>query len=134
MGDIYKIREFGYMQKSLDGLMERQNAVASNITNVSTPGYKAKRVEFEKQLSVSMGQGIGMTQTDKNHLPNGSKGVYGMKPHYKVTLTGAREDGNTVDLDKEMAINGENNIRYQMITQIFSEHLQEVLSAIKGEK
>lgn len=35
---------------ALNGLMERQNAIASNTANVFTPNYQRKEVTFEKQL------------------------------------------------------------------------------------
>ncbi len=38
----------------MDGLMQRQHAVASNIANVMTPGFQRKEVAFESQLSEIM--------------------------------------------------------------------------------
>ena len=38
----------------MDGLIQRQHAVASNIANVMTPGFQRKEVAFESQLSEIM--------------------------------------------------------------------------------
>ena len=35
----------------MNGLMDRQHAIASNIANVNTPGYQRKEVAFESQLA-----------------------------------------------------------------------------------
>ena len=35
---------------ALDGLIQRQQAIASNTANVMTPGYQRKDVVFEDQL------------------------------------------------------------------------------------
>ena len=35
----------------MNGLMDRQQAISSNIANVMTPDYQRKEVAFESQLS-----------------------------------------------------------------------------------
>jgi flagellar basal body rod protein FlgB len=36
---MYKIKEIGYLQKAMDMRLARQNAIHSNVANISTPGY-----------------------------------------------------------------------------------------------
>ena len=43
-------RNFGVVEKVLDMRLQRQNVVMSNIANVNTPKYKARRLEFEEDL------------------------------------------------------------------------------------
>jgi flagellar basal-body rod protein FlgB len=38
------------MEKALDGSALRQKAIAANIANVDTPGYKSIEVSFAEQL------------------------------------------------------------------------------------
>ena len=38
----------------MNGLMDRQQAISSNIANVMTPDYQRKEVAFESQLSESI--------------------------------------------------------------------------------
>lgn len=130
MGDIYKIREFGYIQKAMDMLVARQNAVSSNIANISTPGYKAKRVNFENRMEAAMGRGIAMKETNPKHLPNGMKGIYGVKPAYSVRLSGARQDGNTVDLDKEFVTSSENSTKYNALVTVWKKHMRNIMSPL----
>lgn len=131
MSDIYKIREFGYMQKALDGLVDRQSAVTANIANAETPGYKAIKVDFENNLSAAMGKGFAMTETNAKHMPTNGKGIYGVKPDYTVKLSGAREDGNTVSLDSEVINSSETALKFQTLTTVFRKHMGMILGAIK---
>jgi flagellar basal-body rod protein FlgB len=102
MGDIYRIRELGYLQKGLDMLSTRQAATASNIANSETPGYKAVQVSFEDKLAAAIGKGFAMTETNPRHMPLQNKGIYGVTPDISTVTEGARIDGNTVDIDKEL--------------------------------
>ena len=38
------------LEKSLDLYLTRHNVIADNIANAETPGYKARRVDFENEL------------------------------------------------------------------------------------
>ena len=49
--DLITNRTIEITQLGMDGLMDRQHAIASNIANVMTPGYQRKEVAFENQLA-----------------------------------------------------------------------------------
>ncbi len=49
--DLITSRTMKITQLGMDGLMDRQHAIASNIANVNTPGYQRKEVAFESQLA-----------------------------------------------------------------------------------
>ena len=49
--DLITDRTINITHLGMNGLMERQHAVASNIANVMTPGFQRKEVAFESQLS-----------------------------------------------------------------------------------
>lgn len=49
--DLITNRTMDITKLGMDGLMERQHAVASNIANVMTPGFQRKEVAFESQLA-----------------------------------------------------------------------------------
>ena len=131
MGDIYKIKEFGYLQKNLDMLAARQNATSANIANAETPGYKAVRLEFEKQLEAAIGKNVGIKETHPGHLPTGMRGVYGIKPRFTQKLDGARPDGNTVDLEKEFSTSAADVARYELSVAALNKHLKNVLSSLE---
>ena len=49
--DLITNRTIEITKLGMDGLMERQHAVASNIANVMTPGFLRQEVAFESQLA-----------------------------------------------------------------------------------
>ena len=49
--DLITTRTMNITQLAMDGLMDRQHAIASNIANVMTPGFQRKEVAFESQLA-----------------------------------------------------------------------------------
>lgn len=49
--DLISNRTIEITKLGMDGLMERQHAIASNIANVMTPDFQRKEVAFESQLA-----------------------------------------------------------------------------------
>ena len=49
--DLITNRTIEITHLGMNGLMDRQHAIASNIANVMTPGYQRKEVAFESQLA-----------------------------------------------------------------------------------
>jgi flagellar basal-body rod protein FlgB len=70
------------LSSALDGLALRQRTIASNIANVNTPGYTAKRVIFEDALAKSVEKGDG-----------------NVAPVTARSLEPTRLDGNNVNVD-----------------------------------
>ncbi len=48
--DLFNVRAIEVSNLAMDGLLERQTAIASNTANAMTPDYQRKRVAFEDQL------------------------------------------------------------------------------------
>ena len=72
------------LHRALDASNLRQETVSSNIANVNTPGYKAKRVEFESLLKDAM-DGTGLQRTNERH--------YGVSGASDVTATVKEQTG-----------------------------------------
>jgi len=130
MGDIFKIREIGYLQKGLDMILTRQNAVSANIANSSTPGYKAIHVDFESKLKDAI-KNTGMTETNPRHLPNKAQGIYGVQPSVTTKLNGARPDGNTVNLEEEFSQSAVNGVDYQLYISALNSHMKNIMSSFE---
>ena len=102
------------LHSALDGLAERQRAIADNVANLQTPGYHAKRVAFEEALSRAVADGTGATTATVER-----------------SLEPTREDGNNVNLDTETLLNIDTNLRYQLATQAVSGTLASIRAAIR---
>lgn len=117
----------------MDLRLERQNVVMSNLANQDIPAFKARRLEFEKELQAALGDNEHgrMTRTSAGHLPTtfspaGFEGnlEMGWKPRVVAGL-------DSVDMDKEMSIMAKNTLMYNALTEITKkdfEGLQKVIT------
>lgn len=104
----------------------RQNVVTSNIANVETPGYKAKKVDFEEALARAIDiEGIGSEMSPApNHFAMGTGAISRAKADVYDNPEGVvRNDGNSVDLEREMATLQENTILYKAALQLMNKKL-----------
>lgn len=98
--DIFGDRVFLVLGKAMDVYSLRHRVASDNIANANTPGFKRSYVPFESEL--------------KDLLEEGDeKGVAGLEPEARVDdMTQAREDGNNVDMEQELAEIVKNSLRY----------------------
>jgi flagellar basal-body rod protein FlgB len=114
-----------YLRAAMSGLAARQRAIANNVANVDTPGFKASEVRFEDALKTAISRGTGATgnQTSLNAAASRST---------LVDATTNRADGNNVDIDREMELLGEANLNYSAMTQVMSTRLGILRNVISG--
>lgn len=122
---------------SLNFRQMRQEIINSNIANADTPGYKAKRVEFEEALARALdvdGQ-MSMKTGDDKHFDVGNGGFDNLEPRIIEDSNGVvSEDGNTVDRDQEIAKMVENKILYDAAVQLLNKKIGLMKYAIQGER
>ncbi|WP_207260381.1 flagellar basal body rod protein FlgB [Desulfovibrio sp. Huiquan2017] len=112
--------------KVMDLRLERQNIVTGNIANVNTPGYKARRLEFENRLQDALNQNaLGkLTRTQQDHLPttfdpDGFKGD-GLQDFRAREVYGQDE----VNLDKEMTTSAKNTMMYNALASVIKKSFE----------
>ncbi len=121
---------------SLDYRQIRQELAAANVANADTPGYKAKKIDFEEALAraLDVDGAEQMQATDPKHYDVGSGGFANLQPEvYEATDGVVSEDGNTVDRDKEMAEMAENKILYDASVQLLNKKLALMKYAIGSD-
>jgi flagellar basal-body rod protein FlgB len=109
----------------MDYQSKRHKLIAANIANIDTPGYKSKDLVFKKELDEMMGveKGVIMNKTNSGHL---SSKDYS---EYEVV-----KSGDSVNIDKEMARLAENNLMYNLSTELLArkfKNLKTVLQEVK---
>lgn len=101
----------------------RQKIISSNIANANTPGYKAKRIDFESALARALdvdGQ-MGMKSSQEKHFDVGSGGFDNLQPEiYEDPNDVVNENGNSVDVEAEMALLNDNKLIYDAIVQLIN--------------
>ncbi|WP_366922998.1 flagellar basal body rod protein FlgB [Metallumcola ferriviriculae] len=90
------------LTKALNVGAIRQRVISNNIANINTPGFKRSFVTFEDQLQEALARTEGFANKQ-----------VGVKPEIiQDESSSMRQDGNNVDMDKEMANLAMNSINY----------------------
>ena len=100
------------LEKYMDVLSARQKLVASNIANVDTPGYKTQDIDFQAAFNESLKSDSASIQPKE------------------VTGIRVKNDGNSVNLDREARLLSENSIRFSIATNLMKGQLRTLKSAI----
>ena len=109
----------------------RQNVTQSNIANAETPHYKAQKLDFENALAASL-DANGLTNLATTHVDHISSGsVENITAQvFDNPEVAVNNDGNTVDLEKEMAALAENSILYKSALQLINKKMAAIKYAI----
>lgn len=120
------------MKRALDFQSQRHMLVSSNISNMDTPGYKAKDIDFKSALSEAIGSGddLKMKRTQGGHFGPGKENLRGLQPDVFEEPEAARSNGNNVNIDKEMTKLAENQIAYSATIQLLQKRGSTVRAAI----
>lgn len=111
------------LDKAADAAWMRNDAIANNIANVDTPGYKRQDVAFESELKKALGRSSVTTNMDQRVA---AVRTSQLEPKAYTDLEGYsyRLDGNNVDIETENVMLAENQIKYQgLIDSINQEFL-----------
>jgi flagellar basal-body rod protein FlgB len=106
---------FNALEKAIDISQKRQGVIASNISNLDTPGYKAREIDFQATLKKAMASdsqmaATSMTRTHSDHLG----GETGNGVNVEIHEAPSDFDGlNWVGVDSEMKKLMENKLVYQ---------------------
>jgi len=110
-------------RKLLDASVVRQEAIASNIANVDTPGYRRLDVstDFASQLRAKLQAG---------QLAE----VSSMKPTIVEDLSArsVRPDGNSVEIEHELIEMSRNSVEYDYLAEIVTRDIKQMKMAISG--
>ena len=111
-------------KKTLDAVDLRQTAIANNIANLETPGYKRVDLSpsFEQQLAKACTSGDAQQISDLQPTLS-----------FDSSATPVSKDGNTVNLEKELMNMNQNAMTNGLETQLISGMLTRMRLAISGK-
>lgn len=109
----------------------RHNVTSANIANAETPNYHAKKVDFEDALA----RALDMDGNNALSTSHGEHFAVGGKPSvepgiYENPDVVMNNDGNTVDMEKEMSALAENSILYKSALQLINKKMAAMKYAI----
>jgi flagellar basal-body rod protein FlgB len=110
-------------RKLLDASVVRQDAIASNIANADTPGYRRLDVstDFATQLRTKLEAGK-FSET------------FSLQPAIVEDLTArsVRPDGNSVEIEHELLEMNRNSVEYDYLAEIVTRNIKQMRLAISG--
>jgi flagellar basal-body rod protein FlgB len=111
-------------KKSLDAVALRQEAIASNIANLETPGYR--RVDLAPSFKAELERACAAGNPQQ---------IAGLKPALATDTTAVPNgrDGNTVNFENEMMQLNQNTMAHALETQLVSYSLTRLQMAITGK-
>lgn len=113
------------LEKMLDVSATKHKVIANNIANINTPGYKKMEVSFAEQLENVI------KDTSANKFDALQPKIVVSKEDTNVAI---RNDGNNVDMDKEVSALMKNTLSYNVYTQLLAKKMELVKSAIENSR
>lgn len=111
---------FGIHGAALELRSRRLGLLASNIANASTPGFKARDIDFGAAMASARGpQGLTGDAIDG-------------ATKYRVPVQSSL-DGNTVELATEQSAFAENAVAYQTTLSFLNGRIGQITRALRGE-
>ena len=105
------------LRVAVAGLTARQTAIADNIANIETPGYQARKVEFEAALTSAVKNGDAPSS---------------VRPSVQNSLEPSRLNGSNVNLDEETLSHIDTTMRYQLTLRALDSKYSMLRTAITG--
>lgn len=110
-------------KKTLDATALREEAVANNIANLETPGYK--RVDLAPTFQTELERAVASGDANE---------IAGVKPKLAVDTNAIPgRDGNSVHLENELMQMNQNAVVHTLETQMISGMLARMRMAITGK-
>ena len=119
------------LDKAADGAWMRNQAIAHNIANVDTPGYKRQDVSFEAELKHALKASKYVSLDEKvDHL--NQNGLSRINPRTYSDYSGYayRLDRNNVDIDTENVELASNQLKYNALVQSINEEFNNIKTVL----
>jgi flagellar basal-body rod protein FlgB len=100
------------LERYMDLLSARQKVVSSNVANADTPGYKTRDIDFQSEFRSALG-GAGAQSFEVAGLP-------------------VKNDGNNVSLDRESRLLAENDMRFNLASNLVRSEVQSIRAALQA--
>ena len=159
--DIITSRTMEITRLAMDGLIDRQHAIASNIANVNTPNFQRKEVAFESQLAEIQekedlkdyikGQNsieykppmmdVFTGEIHKYRVPTLQEKAYlqsnvydQFRPQLVTDIySGSDNHGNNVELEREMMDLSKTGTKYMVLSNLESRKFTGLSEVIRGQ-
>ena len=129
---MIKSNAFDYinvLDKAADASWLRNDAIANNIANVDTPGYKREDITFQEELSRALRFSDYDEMDDK--VKNLRTDQLEARTYKDYTGYSYRLDGNNVDIETENTMLAKNQLMYEGLLNSISQEFENLQSVMK---
>lgn len=120
---IFQSDNYQLARKLLDAAALRSEAIASNIANAETPGYRRLDIapDFAEQLKARSRMGALAGSAD-------------LRPALAQDplAQSVRPDGNSVEIEKELLAMNKNSVEYEFLSEVVTGNIKQLKMAITG--
>lgn len=121
---VFRTENYQIARRLLDAAALRHEAIATNIANAETPGFR--RLDLRPDFAVQL----------RARIANGGIASIAALPRPALAEDAAarsvRPDGNTVEIERELLAMSRNVVEYQYLGEIVSSSLKRLKLAISG--
>lgn len=121
---IFQTDNYQLARKLLDAAALRQEAIATNVANAETPGFRRIDIasDFATQLRARVQAG------------DFGKTAGGLSPQLAEdqTARSVRPDGNTVEIERELLLMNRNSVEHEFLSNLVSNNIKQLKLAITG--
>jgi flagellar basal-body rod protein FlgB len=122
MSDVHNVTDL--LQSGLKAEMLRQKAIAGNVANIETPGYRRVDVRFEELLA----KALQASDSDEDNDVEISPEIFAPRQ------TPVKSNGNDVNLETEVGKMVENTLKQTAYVRLLNKKFQQYELAIDTSK
>ena len=128
------------LERALDAETMRRRVISNNIANVDVPHFRRSEVNFESQLRrviderANPDSQLPAQMTDERHIPFFvPRDIDSVEPRINLDYsTVMRNDGNNVDIEKEMVDAAKNMMRYNAFVTSYNNNARMLRIAMRS--
>lgn len=105
-------KTFSVLEHAISIAQQRHSLIASNISNLDTPGYRAKDIDFKTAMARALESGseLNLVKTNSEHIDPEKSSTHGIEQFEEEDEYNGI---NWVDIDNEMKKLTENKLMYR---------------------
>ena len=110
-------KTFRALEDAISITQQRHTHIASNISNLDTPGFRAKDIDFKSAMARALESGpeLNLTRTNPKHIDRGMDAAHRIEPFEEE---GEYDGINWVNIDNEMRKLTENKLMYRTAVEV----------------
>lgn len=121
---IFQSDNYQLARKLLDASALRHEAIATNVANAETPGFRRLDVapDFAAQLKAQVATG------------DLARSAEGLRPQLveDANARTVRPDGNTVEIERELMLMNRNAVEHEFLSDVVTNNIKQLKLAITG--